>query len=515
LSPAERGDPRERVPPPAISVEDLAKEYGPVKALSGMTLEVQRGEIHALCGHNGAGKSTLVNVLAGIATPDSGSVEIFGEPERIRSPQHIQELGIAIVEQELSLASNLSVADNVLLGHPDTPVFYRRQRPSATPFLEMVGLDGLDPATPVRDLRLGERQLVEIARVLARHARILILDEPTATLGQAEIARVFAILRRLRADGTTIVFVTHRLGEVFELCDRVSVVREGRTVTSALISEFDRESLIELLVESEGTPSEARADTPRDFGPARLALRGVDLGEELKNVSLTVRSGEIVGIAGQVGSGATELVKVAAGIEEEATGTLEVGGVRFPFGDRTRMSRIGVAYVSEDRGLDGIFALRSVAENLTVCGLGELRKRGTIARGAVRRMAMSLAGSARVDSSRIGDLPLTLSGGNQQKLLVGRALSRPAEGLVLLMCEPTRGVDIASRGEIYEVLRAAAAKGAAILFASTDLEELLDLSDTVYTMFQGEIVSRFVSADVGPSDILSDMTHRREGAGVV
>jgi ribose transport system ATP-binding protein len=511
LSRVDRGGGPERAPSSSIKVEGLKKEYGPVKALAGMTLEIGRGEIHGLLGHNGAGKSTLVNVLGGLTRPDSGVVEIAGRQVEIKSPQDSQELGIAVVEQELSLAANLSVADNVLLGHPDTPVLYRRRRSEAGRFLAMVGLDGLDPRTLVGDLRLGERQLVEIARVLARDARYLILDEPTATLSQTEIARVFAILRRLRDEGATIVFITHRLDEVFELCDRVSVVREGKTVRSAMISEFDRRSLVEILVESEGKPHTAPSPSARSFGSEVLALDHVSLGEELDDVSVSVRAGEIVGIAGQIGSGATGLVRVASGLEEDATGELRVAGRRQPFGDRTRLSRAGVAFVSEDRARDGVFALRPVAENLTVSCLRRLRKWGAIKRAALRRLAVDLARTARVDASRVDALPSTLSGGNQQKVLIGRALGQDPRGLVLLMNEPTRGVDISSRGEIYEVLRAAADGGAAVLFASTDLEELLELSDTVYTMFRGSIVGRFTSADAAASNILSDMTHQAEG----
>lgn len=492
--------------PSVITVRNLRKTYGAVHALDGLNFDLREGEIHGLCGHNGAGKSTLVKALGGLVEPDSGTVEVAGRDVSVDSPQISRELGIAIVEQELSLIPNLSVADNVMLGNVEASWLFRRDRSIAKRYLAMVGLEDVDPSTPVQELRLGERQLVEVARMLSRDARVLILDEPTATLSQSEIDCIFSILRRLSAQGRSILFITHRLGEVFEFCDRVSVVRDGVRVTTETVLDFDRRSLVELLAESEGISEESERHRQGSDSPIAIAARNLRRGNVLDGVTLEVRQGEIAGIAGQVGSGATEVLRALAGLDPDAKGELWIGGERVRLGRRPAPDTSGIAYVPEDRGADGVFGLRSVAENLTASSLGTVSRWGVVRRSTALSQAQHLARSARVDAARLTVSPLQLSGGNQQKVLIGRALGNSSKVPVLLLSEPTRGVDIASRTEIYDALRDARDSGAAILFASTDLEEILELADVVYTMFRGQIVAHTRRGEADAATIVSDMT---------
>lgn len=494
-------------PAPLVELSGVSKSYGPTRALDGLDFELEAGEVHALCGHNGAGKSSLVKVLAGLVVPDAGAIRIGGEQVEIGSPGESQRLGIAVVEQELALAETLSVADNIFLGHPRTPWLFRRQRSAAREFLKKVGLGDIPLDTPVGELRLGQRQLIEIARLLARDARILILDEPTATLSREEIDRVFAVVRELVAEGCAAIFVTHRLGEVFEFCDRVTVVRDGQTVSTTLTSAIDRRELVAMMVE--GEPAEVRRAAAIDSSatPA-LEIRELSVPGSVHGVDLTVRPGEIVAVAGQVGAGAAELLRAVAGLDPTATGRLEVLGSRVRLGDRRRAAASGISYVSEDRAVDGLFFGRRSTENLTVTALSGLGRLGVVSASRVHQEAARLGAAAHLAPAKLRSTPETLSGGNQQKLLMGRCLMVGGrDAAVLVLSEPTRGVDIHSRHEIYEVLRTAADAGIGILVASTDLDEIFDLADTIYTMFRGRVEHRYPRARATTAAVLADMTH--------
>ena len=499
-------------PAPLLRVEGLVKRYGSTRAVDDLDFELAAGEIHGLCGHNGAGKSTLVGVLRGTTTPDAGSVRIDGVNADIGSPVASQQLGIAVVEQELAQVPEMSVADNLFLGHPQTPWLFRRQRPEAERYLKMVGLGDVDPSQPLRRLRLGERQLLEIARLLTRDARILILDEPTATLTSAEIERVFSVIRALVDQGRAAIFVTHRLGEVFTYCDRVSVMRDGRRLATRKVADMQRDDLVDLMVDVEalaGPASETSTDVDAD-APTLMSLREIELGGAVGPVSLDVPHGHVVALAGQVGAGATELLRAVAGLDRFATGEVILAGRSIGLGRRTRAARAGISYVPDDRAADGLFFGRRAFENLTASSLRGLCRGPVITRAAIIARARELASGARYDAARLDAPPETLSGGNQQKLLVGRAVDGVGKSSVLLLCEPTRGVDIQSRHEIYEVIRAVAARGAGVVFVSTDLEEITELGDVIYTMFRGQIVGRHRRQDARSARILAEMTHGRE-----
>jgi ABC-type sugar transport system ATPase subunit len=499
--------------PPAarvvLEIEGLSKSFGPVRAVRGLSLDVRAGEVHAVCGHNGAGKSTLVKTLVGLVRPDEGVIRFEGEELSLRNPQHAQSHGIALVNQELSLVPELSVEDNIYLGGVGVPLVYRRRRLSegAREVLDQLGLRHVQLGTPVETLSIGERQLVEIARLLVRDARLLILDEPTATLSKPEIERVFRATRDLVAQGRSVIFVSHRLDEVFELCDRVTVLRDGQRVATHEIHEIDRRALIaQMLGEMEGvkTMQEHEHIVP---GADEIVVRieGLTVPGSVDGVSFALERGIITGLAGQVGSGTSTILRALGGLVPTATGTVEVRGRRVLLNTPRRAAAAGVLYVPNDRQREGLFLGQTVERNLTVSRLRRLSRLGVLLRRRIRRTARELATMAGVSVERLGSPAASMSGGNQQKVLLGRALQ--LEGTALLaLDEPTRGVDVGGRAEIHNLVREAARKGTAVIFSSTELDEVLDLADVVVTIFHGRIVSVVPRAEASASAILADMT---------
>jgi ABC-type sugar transport system ATPase subunit len=488
---------------PALEVIDASRRYGPVVALEAVSFELRVGEIMALVGENGAGKSTLVKILAGLVTPDSGTIRIGGRRVELSGPTRSRLAGIAVVQQELSLVGPLSAAENLFLAGGRRGFWtLGRLVSEARPFLVTVGLEELDPATPVERLSVAERQLVEIGRLLARDARILILDEPTAALSDREIARVHAVLRRLAAEGRSIIYVTHRLGEVFEIADRVTVFRNGRSQPAIAVRDLDVDGLVERML---GRRLE-QMFPPRaiGFGPTVMAVDAVQSIGLAEPASLTVHAGEILGFAGQLGSGMGPLLRAIGGVQPMTSGSVTINAVALGSHSLRTAIRHGIAYCSEDRKRDGIFTISSVIENLTAPALQRVTRWGWISGGRERALAGELASFFKIDKHRLRDPVGALSGGNQQKVAVGKWMS--AQPAVLLVEEPTRGVDVGARAEIYSHLRALAADGMAIVFASSDLAEVQGLADTVATFYRGRIVRVAPAADISPADVLGDVT---------
>jgi ABC-type sugar transport system ATPase subunit len=495
---------------PLVEVDALSKSYGAIRALRDVSLSFRPGEVHGICGHNGAGKSTLVKSLVGLTRPDSGTIRIDGEEVHLHGPQHAQAHGIAIVDQELSLVPALSVEDNIYLGGIDVPLWHRRagMRRRARALLDSLGLAHIGLSTAVEQLLIGERQLVEIARLLTRDARLLILDEPTATLSRHEIERVFAAVRELVSEGRSVIFVSHRLGEVFEICDRVTVFRDGERIATHDVRELDRPALVNLMLGEMGDRDEGPlAGAGRD-DEVVVDVRGLRVPGRVEDVSLTVRRGQIVGLAGQVGSGASEVLRALGGLVRSATGIAEIDGRRIGFSRPQTALDAGVLYLSNDRQGEGLFLRKSVEQNLTASRLRQLSRLGFLRRRRSRQTARELAARVGVDRARLSAPVAGLSGGNQQKVLLGRALERP--GTVLLaLDEPTRGVDVGGRGEIHALIRGEAARGVSVLFASTEIDEVLELAEVVVTMFEGEVVSVVPAAGADSASVLDDMTTRR------
>lgn len=495
---------------PLLEMQAVSKSFGSIRALDQVDFEVRHGEVMALVGENGAGKSTLVKILAGMYAPDAGRISLAGRQSEFSGAGQSEHAGIAVVQQELSLVPTMSVADNIFLG--DTRRGWntapRALALAAAPFLAQVGLEDLDPLGRVERLTVAERQLIEVARLLARDARVLIFDEPTAALADREIERVKAVVKALRYRGRSIIYVTHRLDEVFALADRVTVFRDGRSNPPVSTGEINLDELISMMLGgSLAALFPERGDEA--CGEAVLEVRGLLTDRLSAPVDLDVRAGEIVGLAGQLGSGAGETLRAVAGHEPRLAGSVKAAGRTVPPNSPSAAIRRGIGYSSSDRKRDGIFLQRPVVENLTSPSLGLVSTAGWLRRRAERAMSDRIARTFTIDRARLGSMAGALSGGNQQKVAVGKWTgSRPK---VLLVHEPTRGVDVGARAEIYSHLRSIARQGMGIVFASSDTQEVLGIADTVAAFFRGARVSVRNRRDTDSGLLTREITHPHEG----
>jgi ABC-type sugar transport system ATPase subunit len=497
--------------PLALEVRGVTKAFGPIVALNNVSFTLRRGEIHALVGHNGAGKSTLVKSLAGAVSPDQGEIWVEGKPVALTSARQAQAAGIAVVEQELSLVPALTILENILLGRVDVGLGWRGDhRRQVEALLARLGLNDVGPDTVVEDLSMAERQLVEIARALSRSARILILDEPTATLGEREIERVFAGVRELANAGSSVIFVSHRLGEVLDLCSRVTVLRDGRMIASEPAAGMDRQRIVELML---GKIAERNKIERRDVKTREglVVIDQLSVPGHVTDLGLRLNGGEIVAIAGQVGSGASEVLRAVAGLVPDARGHISIADRAMRLGAPQRSIEAGAVFASNDRKSEGLFLRQSVARNLLATRLEAISQAGVLNRGRSAALAQRLAGLIGFDRNRLGAAAETLSGGNQQKVFLGRCLEKENVDL-LLFDEPTRGVDVGGRADIHNLIRQAASTGTCVIFASTELDEIVDLADTVITMFAGRITRIARCEDMTAADILAEMTHGRAKA---
>lgn len=491
---------------PILQADNIQKAFGAVRALNAVSFAVERGEIRALCGENGAGKSTLVKLLTGVHRPDSGEILVDGKPRHYRSPRDSQADGIAFVSQELSIVPHLSILDNIWLGHRDVPLLHRRQalRRKAAEALSVVGLDALPLNTMAGTLALGERQLLEIARMFARDARVFLLDEPTATLSDGEIARVFDALRRLRQAGRSVIFITHRLAEVFDICDTVTVLRNGSLVTQAKVAGLEREQLIELML---GRPlGQMYPPAGEPGGATVLQVEGLRIPGQVADLTFEARAGQVVCLSGQIGSGAGEAVRAIGGLVYDMHGTVRVRGKRLVTGSVASALQANVRFVSEDRARDGIFLTLPVRTNLVATQLDRVTRAGLVSRRAICERSLSACERVGIDHARLESRADELSGGNQQKIAVGRSLTDEDFG-VLLMNEPTRGVDVGARAEIYALMRRICQQGYCIIMMSTDIEEVAGMADVVITMYRGRQVGSYSRSDISRSRILADITN--------
>jgi len=490
--------------PPAVAVRGLSRSYGGIRALVEMDLDVEPGTVHAVVGENGAGKSTLMKILAGAVIPDAGEIALGGETVRFSAPQDARRAGVGIVYQELSLFPDRSILANLF---PDTQptrmglVDVRRMRTLALPVLRSIGL-AADPETLVGDLGLAERQLVEISRVLVERPRLLILDEPNSALNEAESQRLFAVIRELVRTGITVLYVSHRLEEVFAITDRITVMRNGRHVWTRPRAEVTMPLVVEAMVgtsERELYPARATTVRPRDAA-AELSVRALTVGDELRDVSFEAHAGEIIGLAGLEGSGVATLLGVLFG-----TRRVTSGEIRLPDGggaprDPTAAARRGMALVPADRRHQGLMLDRSVARNITLVSVGALPRspwlRGSEMTAAARRQIERL----RIKVSSPAALVGSLSGGNQQKVVVGRWLE--VSPRVMLLDDPTRGVDVGAKREIYLLIRALADDGRVVLFRSTELPELVGLADRILVFYRGRLTSEIPGVDATDHAVL-------------
>lgn len=473
--------------PAVLEMIGITKSFPGVKALDDVSIHVKRSEILALLGENGAGKSTLMKVLAGVHQPSSGKIKINGDAVTINGPKHSQELGISIIYQEFNLVPNMSVAENIFLGREPrlaTGVINRRVlRNKAKQWLEKVGLQSLPPDALLSSLSIAEQQLVEIAKALSFESNIIIMDEPTATLNEEETEKLLNIMRDLREQGFGVIFITHRLEEVEQVADRISVLRDGKYVGSEELQHIDRHKMVTMMVGRELKDLFPSLNIPSDqlaLSVERLSVRG-----RLHNVNFSLKKGEVLGVAGLMGSGKTPLSKALFGLYPEMEGTVTIGDQKVctPRG----AIDAGIALVTDDRKDEGLILGMSVYENLLlpsyrkISSFGILQKRKK--EKIVERWIKALNIKVHHSSVEVG----TLSGGNQQKVVLGKWLQMEPD--VLILNEPTRGIDIGAKAEIYQIMNELAEQGIAIILISSDMPELLGLSHRIIVMNEGSIVA--------------------------
>ena len=466
---------------PLLTVSGLSKSFPGVRALDAVDFDVRAGEIHALVGENGAGKSTLVKTLGGGVVPDAGEIRLGGVPLRVGHPLASRRSGIDIIYQEFTLVPELSAAANIFLGREPGRIVLRtaQMRREAQEILDALGAP-VDADEPVGTLSVAQQQMVEIARALAGRPRVLVLDEPTAALTDRDAARLFGLLRELRARGLGIIYISHRLSEIFEIADRVTVLRDGTRVATAPVASVDRAQLIRWMVGRDL----ADEFPPRDAQPGAplLEVRGLTASPFCHDVSFSVRRGEIVGLAGLIGAGRTSVALALLGaIRSDGDVRLEGRPLRARR-PREAMAQ-GVAYVTEDRAHQGIFPLLSACTNTTITRLDSFAPLGVIRPAREQDAAARTATTVGLDRARLPQAASTLSGGNQQKVLVARNLIAPPR--LLILDEPTRGIDIGAKREIYEVMNRLTADGMGILMISSELPEILGMSDRVVVMREG------------------------------
>jgi rhamnose transport system ATP-binding protein len=473
--------------PVVLALEDVSKFFGAVAALRGAHLELHSGEAHALVGENGAGKSTLVKVLAGVHGPDTGRVLLDGVPIDLDSPAAARAAGIAVIYQEPTLFPDLSVAENIFMGRQPLSSGRRIDRKGLAArcreLFEQLGVR-MDPERPARGLSIADQQMIEIAKALSFDARVLVMDEPTAALSGVEVERLFAVARSLKANGAAVLFISHRFDEVFELCDRITVMRDGQWVSTDLAKDLTVDQVVRRMVGREVSSLFPKQDV--EAGDVVLEVRGLTRRGVFSDVSFDVRAGEIVALAGLVGAGRSEVVRAVFGVDEYDAGSVTVHGRPLKQGSPAAAMAAGIALVPEDRRQQGLVMELSVERNATLTRRWKLAKAGWLSSRVERATASEWSKRLQVKAGRLSDPVSTLSGGNQQKVVLAKWLS--TEPTVLIVDEPTRGIDVGTKAEVHRLLSQLAADGLAVVMVSSELPEVLGMADRVLVMHEGRLV---------------------------
>jgi ribose transport system ATP-binding protein len=481
-------------------MEGISKQFDGVRALHEAHFSVVTGEVHALLGENGAGKSTLVKIVCGALERDAGSIRWGGKPVELRKPADATSIGIRVIHQHLSTIDHLSVRENLTLGterHNILGLIDRREsQERASRALEQLGAD-LDLDGSVGSLRIAEKQLVEIARAISLEARLLIMDEPTASLGDREADALFNVIRGLRQKGVAVIYISHRLEEVLRLADRITILRDGETVGTVDAASTDRERLVQMMV---GKPMSHASRTPVDVGPTILKVDNLFTDTGLSDVSLELRAGEILGVYGLLGSGRTELARALCGADPVRSGVLEIDGKVVAFRSPRDGRHAGVGLVPEDRTAQAMFPQSSVRENVTSASEDLISRWGWLRSSRERRLVEGVVRQLRIRTPSIEQRVAYLSGGNQQKVVLGRWLMRNPH--VLILDDPTAGVDVGAKDEIYGIIGEMTSAGTGVLFISSDLPELLALSDRLIVLRQGHVSGSLRGRDISQADVL-------------
>jgi len=498
---------------PLISARGIGKNFASIDVLRDVDLDLKKGEIHALLGENGAGKSTFAKILAGVHRPSRGTLSLNGTPVEVTNPIAAQKLGITLIHQEPISFPDLSVAENLVIGDAGDGWFSRvpwaEMTREANRLMDLLGVK-IDVTRPMRGLSIADQQMVEIARALASDSRLIIMDEPTAPLTPKEVETLFVIARRLRDEGRTIIFISHRLEEVRALCDRVTIFRDGNKITTDTIDNLSDADIIRLMI---GRPfKEYMHKNTSEIGEVALKVENLTLPGVFSDISFEVRKGEIVGLGGLVGAGRTDVARAIFGVAPAASGTISINGKPVTITDPSEAIDLGLAFVPEDRAVAGIFRSLSVEQNITAAVPKQIAPKGFIRRAVEKALATD---SVRKLSIRLASVrqPIgELSGGNQQKAILARwLLTEPG---VLILDEPTRGIDIGVKAEFYDMIGELAASGRAILMISSELPELLALCDRVLVMSEGRLTADIPRAEATQEAIMSAAVPRTSRQGV-
>lgn len=493
--------------PELLEISGVGKSFPGVRALHDVSFAVGAGEVVAVLGENGAGKSTLMKILAGVQMPDTGSIRLEGAPVQIHSVEEGLSLGIALIHQELNLATNLSIGANLFLGREPVKrglIDEREIELRSRKLLGRVGLD-LDPATLVGDLSIGRQQLVEIAKALSTNARILIMDEPTSSLSQGETERLFEVVKDLRQNGVSILYISHRLGEVVELADRVVVLRDGENAGELARAEINHDRMVSLMVGRD--LAQFYAHQPHPPGEVVLSVSGLRTpAHPSHGIDFELRAGEIVGMAGLVGAGRTELLETLFGITPAVGGTVIVEGVPRTLVNPRAAIAAGMALVPEDRKQQGLILEMAVADNISLASISRDQRAGFLNFAAERRITEEMTERMRIKTPSSRQIVRFLSGGNQQKVVLGKWLAMKPR--ILFLDEPTRGIDIGAKREIYALMEDLAKQGVAILFVSSELEEVIGMSDRALVMHEGRLAGALKREELGEESIMRLATGR-------
>lgn len=489
---------------PILEGRQLSKRFGGVQALRDVHIAVYPGEVHAMLGENGAGKSTLIKILTGLYQPDHGTLLVDGQPVHFADPRDAQARGIVAIYQEPSLFPDLDVAENIFVGRQPARhgrIAWSRMYQAAADLLRRLGLR-LDPRTRARDLSIAQQQMVEIARAISIEARVLIMDEPTSSLTPGEVDELLSTVRQLRAAGTAIIFISHRLDELFAIADRVTVLRDGALIGTHPMAGMTRERLIQMMVGrplGELFPKQAVAP-----GAPLLEVRGLSLAGQFADISFTLRRGEIVGMAGLIGAGRTAVARALFGIEPATAGTLLLDGRPVTIRSPREAMALGIGYVPEDRKQHGLILPMSIASNISLPLLHKVARYGWIDRHRERRRAQQSAAQLEIKLAHVDQPVGQLSGGNQQKVVLAKWLG--TQPRLLILDEPTRGIDVGTKAAVHRLMSELAAQGLAILLISSELPEILAMSDRILVMREGRITAQIERAAATQEAIMAAAT---------